>query len=285
MTEDNPKFSVAPSPAVPLIMNFLRQLGILIGGMGTIIALVGRRDVRELSEYMMSDAMLPIVAAAIFVASSIGSLWKTLHNEKIKRLAEPYVPNWLLTRRGADDNGGAKLLGFLAIGLVAASVYSTAAHAAPKVTAPANSGKSVPSSAIGFGLIAADYKPVDVNNPLPVASGEGGSVSVTITSGTSLSGGIDLASQRVHRIVMPSSWTTAALTFQSSHSTCSTYSDLYDVNGEITVPLTVAGASRSIVLDPASFYGVKCLKIRSGSSAAPVNQAADRVIAIITVPR
>jgi hypothetical protein len=106
----------------------------------------------------------------------------------------------------------------------------------------------------------------------------------SIASGAALTGAIDLADQRLHRIALPAGWTAAAITFQAS-ANGTTFNDLYDANGEVTLPTAIVGASRAIVVDPAAFLGIRYLKIRSGTSAAPVNQAAQRDLTLVTVSR
>lgn len=117
-----------------------------------------------------------------------------------------------------------------------------------------------------------------------VASAAPGSTAATILNGASLSGAVDLDEKRAHRIVMPAAWTAAGITFQVSYDGAA-FNDLYTADGEYTLSSTVVGASRSIVLDQSIFYGVRHLKVRSGTSAAPVNQGADRALVLVTVAR
>lgn len=102
-----------------------------------------------------------------------------------------------------------------------------------------------------------------------------------ITNGTSLSSAIDLGSSRLFAIQIPSSWTTANLTFQAS-ADGAVYANLFDSTGtEVTVN---AAASEYIVFAvPATWLGIRYLKVRSGTSGTPVNQAADRNINLISV--
>lgn len=104
----------------------------------------------------------------------------------------------------------------------------------------------------------------------------------TIASGQSLSGVVPLAinHETLVGIQMPPAWTTADLSFQAAYDDDATFVDLYDVAGvEVTAK---AAASRYIPVDPADFRGVLFLKIRSGTAATPVNQAADRELILIT---
>lgn len=105
--------------------------------------------------------------------------------------------------------------------------------------------------------------------------------SVTISSGTSLSAAIDLGSTILFAIQIPSSWTTANITFQASADGV-TYANLYDSTGtEVTV---TAAASEFIVFSaPAPWMGIRFIKVRSGTSSTPVNQGADRALSIVSV--
>lgn len=133
---------------------------------------------------------------------------------------------------------------------------------------------------------AANSSVADVRTAAPSAS-----ATATISSGGSLSGEVDLVADRLHRIITPTAWTAAAITFQSSDDGVN-YRDLYTVatDGTATeVSIASAGiptaAARSFVLDPVVFLGVRYLKVRSGTSAAAVNQGADRTLTLVTVPR
>lgn len=79
---------------------------------------------------------------------------------------------------------------------------------------------------------------------------------------------------------IPSNWTAANLTFQSSDTEAGTFDNIYlDEGTEYTV--TVA-ASRLVVLrQPLLLAHARFLKIRSGTSETPVNQTdADKTILI-----
>lgn len=105
---------------------------------------------------------------------------------------------------------------------------------------------------------------------------------VTVSNGTSLSNSVDLGPNRLFGIVMPAAWTAANLTFSVSVDGI-TYNNLVDDGGaEVTV---TAAASQFIVMsNPPKWFGIRWLKVRSGTSATPVNQGADRIISIVGVP-
>ena len=103
---------------------------------------------------------------------------------------------------------------------------------------------------------------------------------LTILNGASLSGALDLtiSGGPPVGIQMPAAWTAANLTFQVSFDG-TTYQDFYDSAGtEIAV---TAAAARFIALDPTNYFGVRFVKIRSGTSGVPVNQLADRAIILV----
>jgi len=106
-----------------------------------------------------------------------------------------------------------------------------------------------------------------------------GNEPAAIASGTSLSGPVSFGGLRLFAISMPSVWTAASLTFQASFDGGVTWQNMYDVTGnEITV---AASASRCVTIDPVIFAAIPMVKVRSGTSSAPVVQAQDSTITLI----
>lgn len=101
----------------------------------------------------------------------------------------------------------------------------------------------------------------------------------SLDAAASLSDAVNLGGLRLFGIVMPASWTAAALTFQVSFDEGASWSNLYDASGS-EVSVTVA-ASRAITLDPVIFAAVPMLKVRSGTMAAPVNQTAAAALQLV----
>lgn len=123
----------------------------------------------------------------------------------------------------------------------------------------------------------------DSNGNLSVNTSSGGSVSTqqtaTIQNGTSLSNAIDMEALTLVGIHMSALWTTANLTFQVSEDGV-TYDNLYDRFGnEIVYSVTQA---RFITIPPSEWFGIRFVKIRSGTSSVPVNQGALRSIVLVT---
>ncbi len=124
----------------------------------------------------------------------------------------------------------------------------------------------------GDGIGAA---PVTVSGSLAEAE------TATIASGTALSGAVDLESKTVIAISMPAAWTTATISIDVSNDGTN-YKPLYYQGYEYVI--TEAAANRNISIDPVPLLPWRYIKLRSGLSAAPVNQGAEAVIIIYTKP-
>jgi hypothetical protein len=144
---------------------------------------------------------------------------------------------------------------------------------------------------------------VDGDNPLPTVGGGPVSIdgavtidgpialkgsitagSVAIANGASLSGTIDLSAgeRQLTGIQMPAAWTAASLTFAVSHDGV-TFVPLYWDGAEYAIAAAGgAAASLGVSLEPSAFAGWPFVRIRSGTAAAAVNQAAERTLAVLT---
>lgn len=134
-----------------------------------------------------------------------------------------------------------------------------------------------------------DKKFVDIGGDLhaEVVANAGGSLApspAVIDISTSLAAEVDLGVGRVLcAIDMPADWTPANLTFQASTTSGGTFDNLYDQYG--TEKNIAAADDRYIALDDLAFWlGVRYLKLRSGTAATPVNQAAARTVTLVTKP-
>lgn len=104
-------------------------------------------------------------------------------------------------------------------------------------------------------------------------------ITATISNGASLSEEINLTEFRLVGIQLPASISSAtALTFQAG-GVSGSLNDMYTSTGS-ELSYTVA-ASRFVVVDPADFAGAAFLKIRTGTSASPTSQGADRTLTLI----
>jgi hypothetical protein len=110
-------------------------------------------------------------------------------------------------------------------------------------------------------------------------------LSVTIPAGKSVSDALDCSGAvRIVRLIMPPAWTKAPLTFCMSPDD-TVYHDLYHVTPgslasyEVTVPIVTPDAV--LAFPPTTGTVVAWFKIRSGTHAAPVVQAAARTFQVV----
>lgn len=106
--------------------------------------------------------------------------------------------------------------------------------------------------------------------------------SVTIASGTAVSGAAQVNGQMIDGLILPAAWTAADITFQVSLDGI-TYSDLFDGYGNQVAIAAVA--SRAIALPIGLLRAWDYVKLRSaavGVPATPENQAADRAIVVVS---
>tara|TARA_R110000823_G_scaffold10557_1_gene36771 strand:+ start:1183 stop:1548 length:366 start_codon:yes stop_codon:yes gene_type:complete len=116
-------------------------------------------------------------------------------------------------------------------------------------------------------------------NPVTALSGDVRVIPVIIPTDAAVPTAFaDLGTSRLSRIVMPASWTTANLTVQTSYDGL-TGNDLYDSSGDEYV--ITAAASRAIKVPLIDFISERFIKLRSGTTGSPVNQAADRTLYLI----
>jgi len=98
----------------------------------------------------------------------------------------------------------------------------------------------------------------------------------TITNGTSVSNKLQLNGLHLDGIILPAAWTAAGLSFLGCETLAGTFLPLVDALGnEITLTIV---AGRHILMPMSMIRGVNFLQLQSGTSAAPVNQGADRAI-------
>lgn len=105
-------------------------------------------------------------------------------------------------------------------------------------------------------------------------------IPVVIANGQSLSPQVNIGTQQLVGIAMPAGWDAAGMTFQASPDGGQTFGELQDGAGA-AVSFTVS-AGIVFQVDPTKWRGLNCLKVRSGTSGAPVAQTAARAINLIT---
>jgi hypothetical protein len=101
------------------------------------------------------------------------------------------------------------------------------------------------------------------------------------TSTSGLSTAQDVQGLAPIAILMPDGWTAADLSFQKSADNIA-FRNVYDQDGaEVVVKATT---SAWVDLLPAEFPGVLYLKLRSGTLATAVQQAAARTVTLVARP-
>ena len=118
---------------------------------------------------------------------------------------------------------------------------------------------------------------------LTAAEGDQGWFDINIASGASTTASMALIQRRGGNCIpvgiqMPAAWDAANITFLAAASS-STPAALYDQFG--TEVAATAAAARYIALDPAQFFGIRVIQIRSGTAASAVNQTAARTLRVV----
>lgn len=105
------------------------------------------------------------------------------------------------------------------------------------------------------------------------------SVTVSIPAGAAMSERF-VVKGKICGLIMPDGWDAADITFQGGQDGTATF-NIYDGGAERSIPSAQAVAGRMIPLDLNDWLCVNAIKIRSGTSASPVNQTARRDITVI----
>jgi len=103
---------------------------------------------------------------------------------------------------------------------------------------------------------------------------------VTILNGASLSDALKLNGDFWPMVVIPdSAWDTNTMSFQGSFDGTNFF-DIYDVDSGLEYTIAAVAAQKGISLKWQNFTGWKHLKVRSGTSAAAVNQNGNTVLTV-----
>lgn len=75
-------------------------------------------------------------------------------------------------------------------------------------------------------------------------------------------------------IQVPANWTTAGISFQCSVDGGTTWGEVTDITGTAIAVTSLTGGTLVyfVALDPARLKGMRAIKVRSGTQAAPVAQ-------------
>jgi hypothetical protein len=104
-------------------------------------------------------------------------------------------------------------------------------------------------------------------------------VLIDISVDNDLSSVADIGGDTLVGLVLPSNYTTAAITFQVSTDN-STFVALYNQSGQVTIAATEAVASRAVALDPTDWHGWRYIQIATGTAQT----SDDKTITLITRP-
>src|SRR5579872_177087 len=108
-------------------------------------------------------------------------------------------------------------------------------------------------------------------------------ISVAIPAGAGgLSGAVGLGGKTLVGIVFPAAWVTAGLSFQASGDGGQTFGELLDETATAKSVSSVTGGAYSVVaVDPTKWRGINEIKVRSGTSGAPVNQTGSPTLQLL----
>ena len=102
----------------------------------------------------------------------------------------------------------------------------------------------------------------------------------TIASGGSVSGSIDLMGAAMIGFVTPAAWTSAALTIEVSDDNVN-WSSAYDAYGAQVGLIASPVVATRYAVDVTALLPWRFVRFRSGTSASPVVQGADRAFTVI----
>ncbi len=108
-----------------------------------------------------------------------------------------------------------------------------------------------------------------------------GHSTAVIASGQSESNALDVFEQAITGLQLPAAWTAAQISLLASSDADGPFQAVFDAAGDEV--LIEAAASRFVALDPSGLR-FRYVKLRSGTSAAAVNQGAERRIDVLFAP-
>ena len=105
-----------------------------------------------------------------------------------------------------------------------------------------------------------------------------------ISAGQSLSAQVDIGGWTLVGIIVPATWTTAGISLQASYDGGTTWSELVDQTAAAIGCSSLTGGTLSyfVAVDPTKLRGVRSLKVRSGTQAAPVVQVGAVTLQLLT---
>jgi hypothetical protein len=160
-----------------------------------------------------------------------------------------------------------------------------ASGVAKKIAVDTIADSSLQVMKLATGVDGAVGDVVSSSNPLPVVNVTNAtSVTLTIASGASVSGSLDTANTDLIGFLSPAAWTTAGLTLEVSIDNSSWLATVFDSFGIAINYYSSLTASAAYNVDFANLLPFRYVRFRSGTGAAPVNQAAARTFTALVRP-
>jgi hypothetical protein len=109
-------------------------------------------------------------------------------------------------------------------------------------------------------------------------------IPVLIAINTAISAEIDIGNKSPVALVLPPGWIAAAggISLQASADGGTTWNEVTTAAGSpYAIAFTAAGGAY-IAIDPTTLRGISALKVRSGTSGAPVNQTSAVTLTLVT---
>jgi len=105
-------------------------------------------------------------------------------------------------------------------------------------------------------------------------------ITFTIANTASVSDGLYLEGRIPVALGLPAAWTAAGITFQVSLDRMASWLDLYGLDGlEVTIATPAVDCCYALAAE--QFLGATHLRIRSGDSAGPIAQGAERILTLM----
>ena len=122
--------------------------------------------------------------------------------------------------------------------------------------------------------------------PVAFANGQFGTATATIASGANTSATVDLGTNRLFGIVMPTAWTAADIAFQASIDGTTFFDVFTDDSARLYVFTDgyTTGGRFIPLINPSIFLAIRYLRIVSRTTSSTVNQAALRDVTLVTMP-
>lgn len=103
---------------------------------------------------------------------------------------------------------------------------------------------------------------------------------IKIPNGGSVSQSLELSGTCITGVIMPAAWTTAALTIEVSADASTWIGLVYNSDGTQCNSVAAPAVSSAYAFDLAGMIPYQFIRIRSGTTASPVNQADERTLVV-----